>query len=378
MDRRPCMALWKTPQMAWNGELGVCCMDPGLALSLGNFKDKTFEELWMGDKVHQWRLHHIRGEFEKVFGERADKTIFSCEGCPGIRFPPVTDEEIIKYLEITEEHDDILPYLERVNSPSVSKFKPMGNFLQSTWLKENWWLTLELNATCNLKCPMCSQYVSEIDGKPMPLETIKTQVKHFIKNNIKFHSLTPFYRGESLLHPQIKEIIDYLAEQSIHKLWKLITLHTNANLLTKEVSLKLIKLFNSLEAGELFFSLDAASQSTYDKVRKGGNLIKAQNNIIEFIKQKQENPFMIFQFIVMDENIDEVVPFTKFWSHILKQYNQDFVIAKTYDRLLDVNKYKTNIIYFRRKEGTPQEQDHSFKLQEQAYRELEEAGFELK
>ena len=108
------MALWKTPKVAWNGEVGVCCMDVGMALSLGNIKDHTLDEMWMSPKIKEWRLHHIRGEFNKVKGKNPDGSTFSCAKCNGIKFPGISDEEIVKYLKAVGEEKEIEPYLKRV------------------------------------------------------------------------------------------------------------------------------------------------------------------------------------------------------------------------------------------------------------------------
>jgi sulfatase maturation enzyme AslB (radical SAM superfamily) len=364
------MALWKTPQMAWNGELGVCCMDVGMALSLGNIKDKTLDEMWMGDRIKYWRLAHIRGEFEKVQGKKANGEIFSCADCPGIRYPPVTDQEIVDYLRITGDEQEIQPFLRRVRSPLLRE-----SWLDSAWLKGHWWLTLELNATCNLRCPMCSQYVSEIHGQPMPYSTIKTLIDGFRHSGTSFFSFTPFYRGESTLHPEFVKIVDYITKTADDKLWKFITLHTNATVLDAEKRKALLDMYSKFERGELYFSIDAAKEATHQKLRKGSSLKIVKDNIIEFIKEKakrkQEQPFMVFQFIVMDENVDEALDFYRFWKGVLEKYNQQFIVAKTYERILNVAEYEANIIYFRRKEGPNEGREHSLELQKRVFEELE-------
>ena len=65
-SRRPaCPGLWKTPVIRWDGRLNACCADVDGEIEVGSLHDHSFEELWEGPLMTQYRLWHIQGEFER-------------------------------------------------------------------------------------------------------------------------------------------------------------------------------------------------------------------------------------------------------------------------------------------------------------------------
>lgn len=88
--RPPCPGLWKTPVIRWDGQLMACCADVDGQIEVGNLKDATFEQLWEGPRMTQYRVWHILGEFEKIP---------KCLYCGGINFYKMEPEEIREYLE---------------------------------------------------------------------------------------------------------------------------------------------------------------------------------------------------------------------------------------------------------------------------------------
>jgi radical SAM protein with 4Fe4S-binding SPASM domain len=63
--RRPCAALWRTPNIQANGIVVPCCRDINLSLNLGNIRDKSIDEIWFGDKIREMRRAHIDGDLSK-------------------------------------------------------------------------------------------------------------------------------------------------------------------------------------------------------------------------------------------------------------------------------------------------------------------------
>ncbi len=346
-----CGAPFKTLIIDKDGNATVCCVDNNLDLKIGNVKEKSIYNLWINNpELNQFRLNILKGIYPK-----------KCQTCDfknSSNVAGITEKEAKEFLISQGRYEEAKAFNE--------------SFIEKRWLRNNWWLTLEINATCNLRCPFCSQSVSWIKGNILTFKQIKELIDALIKDNLNFYSFTPFFRGESLLHPEFTKIVNYLTEISHHKLWKVITLHTNATLLTKEKTDALIKMFNSYEEGEIFFSLDAATEKTYKKLRVGGNFKQVIKNIEYFIKTKGSlpNPKMVFQFIVMDENYKEAVQFYKFWSQMLKKYNQKFVLSKFHPRLIPMGDYNTNVIFFRRKEDSPETDEHNLKLLKNVYETL--------
>jgi len=87
------------------------------------------------------------------------------------------------------------------------------------------------------------------------------------------------HRGESLLHPEIFEMIRSCASSGVYS-----NLHTNATLLERKKAGAL------LESGLNFlsFSFDGIDAPTYEKIRVGASFEKTMDNIIGFLALKKE------------------------------------------------------------------------------------------
>src|SRR5215213_8539233 len=69
---------------------------------------------------------------------------------------------------------------------------------------------LVITRRCNLSCGYCFEYdkVSE----PVPLATLKARIDHLARLKSVFVTLTG---GESLLHPDVVELVRYVREQNM-------------------------------------------------------------------------------------------------------------------------------------------------------------------
>jgi len=94
----------------------------------------------------------------------------------------------------------------------------------------------------------------------------------------KVYEINLFFRGESLFHPQLPEMIGIAHEAGVTT-----NLDTNATILTEELSRKLI------EAGlsKIQFSFDGATKEVYEKMRKGANFERTLGNVRNFLRLKQ-------------------------------------------------------------------------------------------
>jgi hypothetical protein len=59
----PCSGFWKSPVIAWNGEVTVCTRDNLLMNSLGNLADHNFSDLWWGRDLAQRRQRVSQGDY---------------------------------------------------------------------------------------------------------------------------------------------------------------------------------------------------------------------------------------------------------------------------------------------------------------------------
>ena len=163
---------------------------------------------------------------------------------------------------------------------------------------------IEPTNLCNLSCLMC----------PRPLMQRKTGLMDFslfkkIVDESKGKTELLYMAngvGEPLIHPNIIEMIEYANKSGIHTM-----IGTNGTLLTKDLT---TRLFNSgLDIIEL--SIDAATSSTYNKIRGGKNYEQLLKNLRTFSEanhsRKSAKPFTILQFIMTKFNVQEAEQFYK-------------------------------------------------------------------
>jgi len=89
-------------------------------------------------------------------------------------------------------------------------------------------IVLELTPLCNLSCPMCPRhYIKDTDGF-MNKELYKKLVDE-ISTEYSDAVILPFWRGESCMHPNFIELIDYTLQKKMR-----IHLSTNGHYMSKE------------------------------------------------------------------------------------------------------------------------------------------------
>ncbi|MCK4821817.1 radical SAM protein, partial [bacterium] len=141
-------------------------------------------------------------------------------------------------------------------------------------------LDFELNASCNLKCPMCPISAESNKGKGkdtwFKFDDFKRILDHGVENGLKVIKLN--YINEPLIRNDITRFISYAKRVGIADIY----LSTNGLLLTDSLTKELI------EAGltRIQISIDAFTNETYDKVRPGGDLGKVVENVERMIKIK--------------------------------------------------------------------------------------------
>lgn len=169
---------------------------------------------------------------------------------------------------------------------------------------------IESSYSCNLKCPVCvRQALGTFDEKgffdrKLYSKLLKEAAKH------KMPAIMLDHEAEPLTNPDVPDMTKEARDSGIIDIW----MHTNANLLTEEVSEKLIK--NGLT--KINFSIDAANEDTYNKVRPGGDYNKVISNIITFLKLKDKLRKKYIRtrvsFVLQDANRQEKEAFYTFWK----------------------------------------------------------------
>ncbi|MGI0407028.1 radical SAM protein [Helicobacter himalayensis] len=142
-------------------------------------------------------------------------------------------------------------------------------------------IDFELNATCNLKCPMCPLSVevnSEKKSLLFPFELFCKIIDDGVSKGLRAIKLN--YLNEPLLRKDLEEFIKYAKKKGVLDIY----FSTNGLLLDSFRAKSLI------EAGldRIQVSIDAFSKEVYDKVRPGGNYKKVVENVLNLVKLKRE------------------------------------------------------------------------------------------
>ncbi len=181
-------------------------------------------------------------------------------------------------------------------------------------------LVIESTSRCNLKCEMCPRNSFKQEPGDIDLELFKKISKYF--NRGIDVNLAGW--GEPLLHPELDMLIRITKGKGAN-----VGFTTNATLLDIEKSTKLIK----SGLGFIDFSLDGATQETYEHIRHGAKFEDVITNIRNFIKIKEslnsKTPRTSITFVMMKKNIHEL-PLIVRWA---KELNIDVLVAKNFNVL---------------------------------------------
>ena len=164
---------------------------------------------------------------------------------------------------------------------------------------------IEPTNMCNYQCTICpNRFFSPHEKGYMELGVF-TNIITQIKENARVIQL--YWMGEALLHPHLIEMIKLCKAETNAK----VMLSTNGSLLTHSLTDSLI----SSGVDEIIISLDAANdQSTYDKIRVGGNLTTVNANVEYLLSANNGKISIVLQFIDMFINRDEREVFKQKWA----------------------------------------------------------------
>ncbi len=136
---------------------------------------------------------------------------------------------------------------------------------------------VELTNRCNILCRMCPRRYSRMEKGFLNYDLFKK-----IIDEMSAHpkvGLIPFFRGESLLHPQFITMMTYAKSKGIQP----IQLATNGILLTRDIADAVL----TLGIDFISFSLDTINKDVYSKVRVGSEYTMVLKNIEYLRKEKK-------------------------------------------------------------------------------------------
>lgn len=173
-------------------------------------------------------------------------------------------------------------------------------------------IDFELNASCNLRCPMCPISVESPKGKGkstwFSFELYKQIVIDGVKRGLRAIKLN--YVNEPLIRNDLYEFIRFAREAGVIDVY----LSTNGVLMTPKVIRQLV------EAGltRIQISIDAHTVEVYDQVRPGGDLHKVQKNVARLMAIREEagsvTPLVRVNFVRTELNEHQLKEFVAYWK----------------------------------------------------------------
>lgn len=159
---------------------------------------------------------------------------------------------------------------------------------------------------CNLKCQMCPRYDKEIKLAEISFD----DYKRLIDQMPYLHSVSPVGLGEPLIHKDILDMIKYPKEKGID-----VFLYSNGTLLNRGTSDKLLE----LGLDSISFSVDGATEETYESIRIGAKFDQVMENITYLVNQRNKmksEMHIVLQAVIMQKNMHELPDFIRLAKRI--------------------------------------------------------------
>jgi len=160
------------------------------------------------------------------------------------------------------------------------------------------YIEVEISTYCNLKCLMCEHTYWKHPSKNMTYEQFLHIMNSFPK--LKWIDITGI--GEGFMNKDYLKMIEYIKSKHIY-----LELYDPFFFWDREMSYKMVTLgLNHIQP-----SFDAATEKTYNLIRKGSDFNRVVKNLRDlFIVKKELNkklPEVSFHYIVSKQNIDEML-----------------------------------------------------------------------
>jgi len=198
-------------------------------------------------------------------------------------------------------------------------------------------IDFELMYYCNIDCIMCHM-PEKAPEKRLDFNTYKRIIDEGAEKGLCAVGLNLY--TEPFLIKNIFDYFEYARDKGIVD----VLVSTNATPFNKKAAERM------LDSGvtQLFFSIDAATKSTYDKIRIGSDWDRVIKNINYFLELKEKRgkklPVTRVNFCRQDENLHEVEQFIEMW----KDKTDRIVIQTMYDKTI-FNNFDYKIVESRKR-----------------------------
>ncbi len=142
-------------------------------------------------------------------------------------------------------------------------------------------LDIEITNRCNLQCTFCDKlpYLTGDQIGDMDFELYKRIIDEGKEHELCSVKLS--YRGESLLHPKVAEMVRYAKKQGVIDIY----FNTNGMLLTEKMALRLI------DAGldRISVSVEGADPVAFERARRGAKFDRILENVDRLMELRSKN-----------------------------------------------------------------------------------------
>jgi len=174
-------------------------------------------------------------------------------------------------------------------------------------------LQIEPTNCCNLACICCSRSRSSRARGYMDFSLFQRILDDASQIGVKMVRL--YLHGESMLHPQIVEMLSYVKRKGI-----IMHLVTNGTLFTRE-RIEAILSSNANRADRIIFSILGYSKEVHERIMRGVDhyqVLKDLSLLLELRKKMGSNgPAIEVIFYTMPENEDEKWKFYEYWHRVV-------------------------------------------------------------
>lgn len=189
---------------------------------------------------------------------------------------------------------------------------------------------IEPTTRCNLSCVMCPWKDIHRRGRDMDMELFARISRYFVHTD----EVDLTGSGEPLMNENLAEMVRCCKASGCR-----VGFSTNGVLLRPDRMDELLKAGLDWVA----FSIDAATEEIYRKIRVGSALSTVRENL-EYIKSlrmftKNGRPSLMIFFVMMQENYFELPALIDMAAH----FRADFVVAKQMDVLVSADHYDKRI-----------------------------------
>ena len=240
-------------------------------------------------------------------------------------------------------------------------------------------VSVETTDHCNQRCHYCNQTnkIHSMHGAGRKNEFMDPALFRLILERMSagrptFESFTPYWGGEPLLHPQTAEFLRSLFDTNRRTpFFKRFHMNTNAFYLTEEVSNILLDYAQYIEEqdaeeGQMYltFSLDSVNPQTYARIRgvPESQCVTALENVNRFLRLRAQRGlrrhFLIYQFVVCEENINELQDFLRYWKTRLTDLGVPHMVMTKQDRFFN----DRDVIFIRQQDTGVFDTSMRFKL----------------